>query len=72
MAYNAGAEPSEIGRGRITPVMGTRGGQIANEAQELTDGSATKGTGVVEETSRFLSLLAPNGRVLYGRDGKRL
>ena len=75
MAYNAGAEPSEIGRVRITPVMGTRGGQIANDAQELTDGCATKGKGVVEttfETSRFLSLLAPNGRVLYGRDGKRL
>ena len=74
MAYNAGAEPSEIGRVRITPVMGTTGGQIANEAQELTDGCATKGKRVVEatfETSRFLSLLAPNGRVLYGRDGKR-
>jgi len=69
MAYNAGAEPSEIGRVRITPVMGTRCGQIANEGQELTDGC-----GIVEDTfatSRFLSLLAPNGRVLYGRDGKR-
>ncbi len=73
MAYNAGAEPSEIGRVRITPVMGTRGGQIANEGQELTDGCATKGTRVVEATfERFLSLLAPNGRILYGRDGKRL
>ena len=67
MSYNGGGEPYVIGTAKIAPRMATAcGGQMFGTSEEDTGIE-----GVAHETRRGLSLLGPNGRILYGRDGMR-
>ena len=64
MSYD-GETCSELGKAKLTPAMMASRGKP--NGQGCTNGDPVEAL----QTSRWISLLGPNGRILYGRDGKR-